>query len=93
MLQLANARAKWGPETMTEVKGYATAIGPSKDDLTAEFVREAHTMGLQVVAYTYNAKNLAGKFPSVKAEIEHALYDLGVDGLFTDNPDMFVRRG
>ena len=77
---------------MDEVKGYATAIGPSKDDVTAELVQEAHAKGLQVVAYTYNAKNLAGKFPTVKADIEHALYALDMDGLFTDNPDMFVRR-
>ena len=73
-------------------KGVRDGDRPSKDDVTAELVQEAHAKGLQVVAYTYNAKNLAGKFPSVKAEIEHALHDLGVDGLFTDNPDMFVRR-
>jgi glycerophosphoryl diester phosphodiesterase len=31
-------------------------------------------------------------FPNVKAEMEHFLYTLGVDALFTDNPDQFPRR-
>lgn len=92
MLQLSSAGVKWTPEKLGEVKAYATAIGPSKEDVTEEMVREAHAKGLQVVVYTYNAKNLSAKFPSVRADIEHALYELGVDGLFTDNPDQFVRR-
>ena len=32
------------------------------------------------------------EFPNVKAEMEHFLYTLGVDGLFTDNPDQFPRK-
>jgi glycerophosphoryl diester phosphodiesterase len=28
----------------------------------------------------------------VSAEMEYFLYTLGVDGLFTDNPDRFPRR-
>ena len=32
------------------------------------------------------------KVPDVKAEMEHFLYTLGVDALFTDNPDQFPRR-
>lgn len=92
MLQLWSARMHWTPETLDEVKDHATAIGPSKDDVTAQLVREAHAKGLQIVAYTFNKKNLSPGFTSVRADIEHALYDLGIDGLFTDNPDQFVRR-
>lgn len=92
MLQLWSAGMHWTPQTLDEAKEHATAIGPSKDDVTAELVRAAHAKGLQVVAYTYNKKNLTPGFATVRADIEHALYDLGIDGLFTDNPDQFVRR-
>jgi glycerophosphoryl diester phosphodiesterase len=92
MLQLLSAGMKWTPEKLEGLKACATAIGPSKEDVTEEMVRAAHARGLQVVAYTYNAKSLPAKFPSVRAEIEHALFDLGVDGLFTDNPDQFPRK-
>jgi glycerophosphoryl diester phosphodiesterase len=43
------------------------------------------------VPYTFRSAN-AGNYPNVKAEMEHFLYALGVDGLFTDNPDLFPRR-
>lgn len=92
MLQLSSASTVWTPEKLDEVKNHATAIGPNKDAITAEVVKAAHAKGLQVVGWTYNKKSLSSGFASIRAEIEHAIYDLGVDGLFTDNPDQFVRR-
>jgi glycerophosphoryl diester phosphodiesterase len=92
MLQLWSAGVRWTPEMLDEAKQHASAIGPSKDDVMGELVRDAHARGLQVVAYTYNKKNLSPGFPSVRADIKHALYELGIDGLFTDNPDQFVRK-
>ena len=42
--------------------------------------------------YTFRSAH-ARRFPSrSKAEMEHYLYTLGVDALFTDNPDQFPRR-
>jgi len=92
MLLLCSAGIKLTPASFEDAKQYATAIGPSKEDVTPELVEQAHGNNLQVVAYTYNRKNLPLKFGSVGAEIQHALYELGIDGLFTDNPDQFKRR-
>jgi len=33
-----------------------------------------------------------GSFENVQAEMRYFLYDLGVDALFTDNPDLFPRQ-
>jgi glycerophosphoryl diester phosphodiesterase len=54
-------------------------------------VRLAHDAGLTVTPYTFRSANAAG-FPSVGAEMAHFLYTLGVDALFTDNPDLFPRQ-
>jgi hypothetical protein len=46
---------------------------------------------MTVTPYTFSG-GVTGSFPSVTAEMEHFLYTLGADGLFTDNPDRFPRR-
>ena len=53
-----------------------------------DFVKWAHAEKMTVTPYTFRADRL-GKYPNVKAEMEHFLYTLGVDGLFTNNPDQF----
>ena len=70
--------------------GYA-ALGPCKDDITAEFVQAAHKAGAKVITYTYEPGSLKAGFADVKAEMSNHLYDLGIDGLFTNNPDLFPR--
>lgn len=71
----------------------ATGLGPSKVvlDRNPELVQWAHAEGLTVTPYTFRADN-PGRFPTVRAEMEYYLYTLGVDGLFTNNPDQFPRR-
>jgi glycerophosphoryl diester phosphodiesterase len=54
-------------------------------------VEWAHAAGMTVVPYTFRSSN-SGRYASVRAEMAHYLYTLGVDGLFTDNPDQFPRR-
>jgi len=54
-------------------------------------VRLAHDAGLTVTPYTFRSAATPGH-PSVEAEMAHYLYTLGVDALFTDNPDKFPRR-
>ena len=56
------------------------------------FVQWAHAAGAHGDALHLPRGASPGTFPSVKAEMEHYLYTLGVDGLFTDNPDLFPRR-
>ena len=74
-------------------KGVVQGLGPAKDIILKmpEFVQWAHEAGLTVTPYTFRSAG-PGRFPTVKAEMEHYLYTLGADGLFTDNPDLFPRR-
>jgi glycerophosphoryl diester phosphodiesterase len=74
-------------------KGIVQGFGPAKAILlkTPDFVKWAHAEGMTVTPYTFRDSD-SGRFPSVKAEMEHYLYALGVDALFTDNPDQFPRR-
>jgi glycerophosphoryl diester phosphodiesterase len=74
-------------------KGVVAGIGPDKTILAArpELVRLAHDAGLLVTPYTFRSAATPG-FASVDAEMSHYLYTLGVDALFTDNPDKFPRR-
>jgi glycerophosphoryl diester phosphodiesterase len=74
-------------------KGIVQGFGPAKQIVlkNPDFVTWAHAEGLTVTPYTFRSGD-TGQFPSVKAEMEHYLYTLGVDALFTDNPDQFPRR-
>lgn len=83
----------WDAARVGQWKGVVQGFGPAKEILVAipQFVGWAHDAGLLVTPYTFRSAG-PGSFPSVRAEMEHYLYDLGVDGLFTDNPDLFPRR-
>lgn len=91
---LVGAAPGWdSPAKVNEWKAIVQGLGPAKDILlkNPNLVKWAHDAGLSVTPYTFREKD-AGKFPSVTAEMEHYLYTLGVDALFTDNPDKFPRR-
>lgn len=78
---------------LVRTAGFASGIGPAKGLLLADptLTRRAHAAGLTVTPYTFRAAGLpAGQ--DVGEEMAHFLYDLGVDALFTDNPDRFPRR-
>lgn len=83
----------WNAARVAQWKGIVQGFGPNKGLLlsTPDFVGWAHAQGQTVVPYTFRAAEKS-RFPSVKAEMEHFLYTLGVDGVFTDNPDQFPRR-
>lgn len=94
----AKGGAAGGPSWLTEeslkrIKAFADGIGPGKklllDDPDA--VRRAHAVGLSVTPYTFRSAGLPPG-QTVKAEMEKFLYDIGVDAVFTDNPDLFPRR-
>lgn len=71
--------------------GYV-ALGPFKDDITKDFVDAAHAAGLKVIPYTYATDAVAKGFADVKEEMANHLYKIGIDGLFTNNPDLFPRQ-
>lgn len=79
-------------EKLKEIAAWATGIGPNKAILekTPAIVEWAHAAKLTVTPWTFREKDL-GTYPSIGAEMSYFLFTLGVDALFTDNPDLFPR--
>lgn len=75
---------------LAEAKQFASGIGPAKALVDKRLVMQAHALGLSVTPYTFRSSN-TGRFKTVREEMSYYLYDLGVDALFTDNPDLFPR--
>jgi glycerophosphoryl diester phosphodiesterase len=93
LLSGGDAAQEWiTPEGLARVRAFADGIGPSKTILleNPNVISLAHEAGLTVIPYTFRADDPGG-FPSPAAEMAHFLFDLGVDGLFTNNPDLFPR--
>lgn len=80
-------------DRLAEVASFATDISPAKQIVAQrpDIVRWAHDAGLTVTPYTFRSAD-PGEFADVTAEMTHYLYTLGVDAVFTDNPDRFPRR-
>lgn len=78
------------PARLREASGFVTGIGPAKQILEAypQIVRWAHAAKLTVTPYTFRSGS-TGRFPTVRHEMRYFLFDLGVDAVFTDNPDQF----
>jgi glycerophosphoryl diester phosphodiesterase len=74
-------------------KGMVQGFGPAKAIVlkNPDFVKWAHAEGMSVTPYTFRSSD-TGSFKDVTAEMSHYLYTLGVDAVFTDNPDKFPRR-
>ena len=70
----------------------ADAIGPAKQLVDAELVGAAHAAGLAVHPYTFRRepRYLPEGDPDLRAELRRH-YEMGVDGVFTDNPDVAVQ--
>jgi glycerophosphoryl diester phosphodiesterase len=84
-----------GFETAAEVaawKGIVQGLAPAKQVIlkNPDIVKWAHAEGMSMTAYTFRASEQS-TFPDVTAEMRHYLYTLGVDAVFTDNPDKFPR--
>jgi glycerophosphoryl diester phosphodiesterase len=75
------------------VKAFATGIGPQKSLVAKNpgMVKAAHDLGMTVTSWTFRADEKT-TYPTVREEMAHFLYDLGLDALFTNNPDQFPRR-
>lgn len=88
----SNAERWLSQSGMREIRSFAEAIGPEKTLLLErrDVVARAHALGLTVVPYTFRS-TATGKFPDVRSEMAYFLFNLRVDGLFTDNPDLFPR--
>jgi glycerophosphoryl diester phosphodiesterase len=76
-------------------KGIVAGFGPAKAILlrNPNFVKWAHAEGMTVTPYTFTTKTpIVGGFVDVREEMSHFLYNIGVDAVFTDNPDKFPRK-
>jgi glycerophosphoryl diester phosphodiesterase len=81
------------PEGLSQVATFATGIGPTKSLLLdiPGVIDLAHEHGLTVVPWTFRGDD-PGDWDTVDAEMAHYLYELGVDGIITNNPDLFPTR-
>jgi glycerophosphoryl diester phosphodiesterase len=89
----ARGSSHWTTDAgLKEIATFATGLGPSKLLIDADptLVPRAHAAGLTVSPYTFRSSS-PGPFTSVRDEMAHFLTVVGVDGLFTDNPDQFPR--
>lgn len=75
------------------VAKYSYGIGPSIPLITKDRTRveAAHKLGLKLHPYTVDANHLPDLFPDAKSYMDFLLYEVKVDGLFTNNPDQFPR--
>jgi glycerophosphoryl diester phosphodiesterase len=87
-------RDRWLSDAgLKEARGFAVGLGPAKSLLVTDpsLVLRTHAAGLTVTPYTFRSAGLPeGK--TVRDEMADFLYRIGVDALFTDNPDQFPRR-
>ncbi|MCC6795504.1 MAG: glycerophosphodiester phosphodiesterase [Candidatus Hydrogenedentes bacterium] len=95
-IQLMGNEKEFAPmltkEGLAEVAKYANGIGPDKGmiDKDPEIVKRAHEAGLQVHPYTLRKDSLPSKYSSFDNELNQFYNVYGVDGLFTDFPDLAV---
>jgi glycerophosphoryl diester phosphodiesterase len=71
---------------------FATGIGPNKMllDGKPELATLAHKLGLSVTLWTFRSSQ-TGRFKTVREEMDYYLNTIGVDAVFTDNPDQFPK--
>jgi glycerophosphoryl diester phosphodiesterase len=89
---LTSSDADISEARMAALAKFATGIAPEKALVAKhpEMVQRAHAAGLTVTAWTFRADEKSG-YANVRAEMSHFLFDLGIDALFTNNPDQFPR--
>jgi glycerophosphoryl diester phosphodiesterase len=87
-------REAWlSDEGLKKARAFADGIGPAKSLLVTDptLAKRAHALGFSITPYTFRSAGMpAGQ--TVKDEMARFLYEIGVDALFTDNPDQFPRR-
>ena len=78
---------------LREIAKFATGVGPTKSLIAGRpaLVKAAHDLGMTVTSWTFRASEKTS-YPNVRAEMQHFLDDLGIDALFTNDPDQFPRR-
>lgn len=102
LVQLLEGEAIPCRSDLARIAGYAAAIGPStgliyrgRDDkagpLLTTLVQDAHDAGLAVHPYTFRSDDLPPGIAAFDDMLELFLSRLGVEGIFTDFPDLVTR--
>jgi glycerophosphoryl diester phosphodiesterase len=89
----ARDAAQWvTPDGLARIKAFSTGISPEKVIVTEHpaAMEQVRKMGMLVTPYTFRASAVTG-YPDVRAEMQHYLRTLHVDGVITDNPDQMPR--
>lgn len=89
----ARDAAKWlTPDGLARIRAFSTGISPEKVIVAEhpEAMEQVRRMGMLVTPYTFRASAVTG-YPDVRAEMQHYLRTLRVDGVITDNPDQMPR--
>jgi glycerophosphoryl diester phosphodiesterase len=78
---------------LAEIATYAQGIGPDKVRVLFDnaLVSRAHAAGLKVHIYTLRRELVPTRFASFDEEVKYYFFEVGVDGAFTDFPDIVVR--
>lgn len=82
----AERHAMLTPAGLARIAAYADGIGPSKRDVTATVVADAHRAGLVVHPFTFSRPPRGPAADGQNDPVNEylAYYRLGVDGVFTD---------
>lgn len=93
--------AMFTPAGLARIARYADGIGPSIGQLASvrggklvlrtDVVREAHRLGLAIHPYTFRVDQLPAGVASPERALDVLFGGLGVDGVFTDFPDVVLR--
>ena len=81
-------------EGLREMRAFVTGVGPLRQlvDARPAMVAEAHAASLTVVPWTFRAqRGAAAEASTATADMRRFAETYKVDGLFTDNPDLFPR--
>jgi len=74
---------------LDDIASYANGIGPGKGMILRDpsLVTRAQLRGLKVHPYTVRADDVPGAFEDHADEVRKLFGELGIDGVFTDQPD------
>lgn len=90
MAEAERYRHLLSPEGIAGIGPFADGIGPAKTmiERQPQLVAWARKAGLLVHPYTFRADQAAGPYESFVDEVRNYLFVFGVDGVFTDHPDV-----
>jgi len=99
----ADKRGGKPPLTLADVARYADAIGPWKRQilrdvkgpelLKSSVIEQAHAVGLKVHTYTFRSEpaTLAPQYEGDPQREYRQIFQMGIDGVFSDFPDQALR--